>query len=115
MATLTKSFPVIKERNCTASLVLDRRTQRHNATEFPLSLRFTIDRKFFYHPVGGSYSEKKFSDICNATKSSSEKYKEQRMWRETIVPKYKNWFIPELRWQVYILVYCCPLKLFFLI
>ena len=90
MATLTKSFPVIKERNCTASLVLDRRTQRHNATEFPLSLRFTIDRKFFYHPVGGSYSEKKFSDICNATKSSSEKYKEQRMWRETNVPKYKN-------------------------
>lgn len=90
MATLTKSFPVIKERNCTASLVLDRRTQRHNATEFPLSLRFTIDRKFFYYPVGGSYSEKKFSDICNATKSSSEKYKEQRMWRETIVPKYKN-------------------------
>ena len=77
---LTKSLPVIKERNCTASLVLDRRTQRRNATEFPLSMRFTIDRKLFYHPVGGSYTEKQFSDICNATKSASDKYKEQRMW-----------------------------------
>lgn len=62
----TKSLLVIKERNCTASLVLDRRTQRRNAMEFPLSLRFTIDRKFFYHTVGGSYTEKQFSDICNA-------------------------------------------------
>ena len=90
MPTLTKSLPVIKERNCTVSLVLDRRTQRHNITEYPLSLRFTIDRKFFYHTVGGSYTEKKFSDICNSTKSSSENYKEQRMWRDSIVPKYKT-------------------------
>ena len=87
---LTKSLPVIKERNCTASLVLDRRTQRRNATEFPLSMRFTIDRKLFYHPVGGSYTEKQFSDICNATKSASDKYKEQRMWKDSIVPKYKT-------------------------
>ena len=87
---LTKSFPVIKERNCTASLVLDRRTQRKNATVFPLAIRFTVDRKFFYHAVGSSYTEKQFSDICNASKSTSEKYKEQRMWRETIVPKYKE-------------------------
>ena len=43
---LTKSLPVIKERNCTVSLVLDRRTQRRNVTEFPLAMRFTIDRKF---------------------------------------------------------------------
>ena len=87
---LTKSLPVIKERNCTASLVLDRRTQRRNATEFPLAMRFTIDRKFFYHVVGSSYTEKQFSDICNATKSSSDNYREQRMWRETIVLKYKD-------------------------
>ena len=68
---LTKSLPVIKERNCNASLVLDRRTQRRNVKEFPLAMRFTIDRKFFYHVVGSSYTEKQFSDICNATKSSS--------------------------------------------
>ena len=87
---LTKSLPVIKERNCSASLVLDCRTQRKNATEFPLAMRFTIERKFFYCVVGSTYIEKQFSDICNATKSASENYREQRMWRETIVPKYKN-------------------------
>lgn len=87
---LTKSLPVIKERNCSVSLVLDCRTQRKNATEFPLAMRFTIDRKFFYYVVGSTYTEKQFSDICNATKSASENYREQRMWRETIVPKYKT-------------------------
>ena len=54
---LTKSLPVIKERNCNASLVLDTRTNRKNVSEYPLAIRFTVDRKFFYHQVGGSYSE----------------------------------------------------------
>ena len=57
---LTKSLPVIKERNCNASLVLDTRTNRKNVSEYPLAIRFTVDRKFFYHQVGGSYSEKRF-------------------------------------------------------
>ena len=70
---LTKSLPVIKERNCSVSLVLDCRTQRKNATEFPLAIRFTIDRKFFYHQVGGSYSEKRFSDICTAPVAMANK------------------------------------------
>lgn len=87
---LTKSLPVIKERNCNVSFVLDSRTQRRNATEFPLSLRFTIDRKFFYIAVGGTYSERHFSDICNANKSSSVNYKEQKKWREDFLPKYKT-------------------------
>ena len=90
---LTKSLPVIKERNCNASLVLDTRTNRKNVSEYPLAIRFTVDRKFFYHQVGGSYSEKRFSDICTATKSSSENYKEQKMWREEIVPKYKEMLV----------------------
>ena len=73
MEKLTKSMPLFKERNCSVSIVLDSRTRRKNAYEFPLSLRFTIDRKFFYLTVGSSFSEKKFSDICNATKCKSEK------------------------------------------
>lgn len=93
MVKLTKSLPIIKERNCSASLVLDTRTNRKNVSEYPLAIRFTVDRKFFYHHVGGSYSEKRFSDICNATKSSSENYKEQKMWREEIVPKYKKMLV----------------------
>ncbi len=79
---LTKSLPIIKERNCNASLVLDTRTNRKNVSEYPLAIRFTVDRKFFYHQVGVSYSEKHFSGICTATKSSLENYKEQKMWRE---------------------------------
>ena len=93
MVKLTKSLLVIKERNCSASLVLDTRSNRKNVGEYPLAIRFTVDCKFFYHPVGGSYSEKRFSDICNATKSSSDNYKEQKMWREEIVPKYKDMLV----------------------
>lgn len=89
MEKLTKSMPLFKERNCSVSIVLDSRTRRKNAYEFPLSLRFTIDRKFFYLTVGSSFSEKKFSDICNATKCKSENYKLQKEWKDTFVPKYK--------------------------
>ena len=73
MEKLTKSLSLFKERNCSVSVVLDSRTRRKNACEFPLSLRFTIDRKFFYLTVGSSFTERKFSDICNATKCKSEK------------------------------------------
>ena len=62
MEKLTKSMSLFKERNCSVSIVLDSRTRRKNAYEFPLSLRFTIDRKFFYLTVGSSFTEKKFSD-----------------------------------------------------
>lgn len=90
MEKLTKSMSLFKERNCSVSIVLDSRTRRKNAYEFPLSLRFTIDRKFFYLTVGSSFTEKKFSDICNATKCKSENYKLQKEWKNTFVPKYKD-------------------------
>ena len=69
MEKLTKSMSLFKERNCSVSIVLDSRTRRKNAYKFPLSLRFTVDRKFFYFTVGSSFTERKFSDICNAVKS----------------------------------------------
>ena len=90
MAQLTKSLPIIKERNCNASLVLDTRTNRKNANEYPLAIRFTVDRKIFYHSVGSSYSEKRFSDICNASKSNSENYRIQKEWKDTYIPKFKT-------------------------
>ena len=90
MEKLTKSLSLFKERNCSVSIVLDARTRRKNACEFPLSLRFTIDRKFFYFTVGSSFTGKKFSDICNATKCKSENYKLQKEWKDTIAPKYKE-------------------------
>lgn len=90
MEKLTKSLSLFKERNCSVSVVLDSRTRRKNACEFPLSLRFTIDRKFFYLTVGSSFTERKFSDICNATKCKSENYKLQKEWKDSFVPKYKE-------------------------
>lgn len=89
MAKLTKSLSIFKERTCSVSMVLDTRTNKKNVTEYPLSIRFTIDRKFFYYPVGGSFSEKRFSDICNASKSNSENYRIQREWKDTYIPKFK--------------------------
>ena len=90
MEKLTKSLPLFKERNCSVSIVLDSRTRRRNACEFPLSLRFTIERKCFYLTVGSSFTEKKFSDICNAAKCKSENYRIQKEWKDTFVPKYKE-------------------------
>ena len=65
MEKLTKSLPLFKERGCTVSLALDIRTNRRKSSEYPLSVRFTLERKAFYYPVGGSYTAKEFSDICN--------------------------------------------------
>jgi site-specific recombinase XerD len=93
MEKLIKSFYLFKERNCTTSLALDTRTNRQKSKEYPLAIRFTIDRKSFYFAVGGTFSEKKFSDICKAMRSSSENYHIQKMWLETYVPKY----LPVLR------------------
>lgn len=90
MVKLTKSMPIVKERTCTASMVLDMRTNRKNVSEFPLAVRFTIDRKLFYYQVGGFYTEKKFSDICNASKSASDNYRIQKEWRDTFATKYKD-------------------------
>ncbi len=95
MNKLTKSFSIIKERNCTVSMVLDSRTNRKGATEFPLALRFTVDRKFFYYLVSGTYTEKKFSEICNAMRSTSENFKTQQEWRKTYGEKYKT-FLQQL-------------------
>lgn len=85
MEKLTKSMSLFKERNCSVSIVLDSRTRRKNAYEFPLSLRFTIDRKFFYLTVGSSLL-RKVSDICNATKCKSENYKLQRNGKIPLLP-----------------------------
>lgn len=74
---LQTSFFGFKERQCTMSLIVDRRYIRKGATEFPLTARFTVDRQAYYYPVGGSYTVAEFSDICVAQKSGSKKYQEK--------------------------------------
>ena len=83
MTKLTKSLSIFKERTCSVSMVLDTRTNKKNVIEYPLSIRFTINRKFFYYPVGGSYSEKRFSDIwVTWTKSRMIPSAERALLRE---------------------------------
>ena len=47
MEKLTKSLPLFKERGCTVSLALDIRTNRRKSSEYPLSVRFTLERRAF--------------------------------------------------------------------
>lgn len=60
MEKLTKSLPLFKERGCTVSLALDIRTNRRTSSEYPLSVRFTLERRAFYCPVGGLTQQKSF-------------------------------------------------------
>ncbi len=85
---LTTSLTGFKERNCTMAIVLDIRSNRKNVTEYPLCARFTIERKTYYYPLGGSYTKVDFSEICNIQKSRSAKYEEKRVWLNYI-EKYK--------------------------
>lgn len=79
-----------KERNCSFTLTLDKRTNRKDCVSYPLSVRFTVDRKLFYVHVGSSYSEQEFSDIVSLSPHGrSDKLKLQRQWKD-IVMKYKE-------------------------
>lgn len=81
---LTTSFGGFVERNCTACLCLDIRSNRKDVTKYPFCIRFIIDRRSFYYKLGGNYSKADFSEIANTQKSRSEKYEEKKAWKEHI-------------------------------
>lgn len=81
---ITTSFGGFAERNCTAAICLDIRSNRKDVTKYPLCIRFIIDRKSYYHKLGGNYTKMDFSEIANTQKSRSDKYEEKKKWRETI-------------------------------
>ena len=89
---LTTSLNGFKERQCTMAIVLDIRSNRKDVTEYPVKARFTIDRRSYYYPIGGSYSKQDFSEICNVQKSKSPKYEEKKRLLET-VDKYKEMLV----------------------
>lgn len=89
---LTTSLTGFKERQCTMAIVLDIRSNRKDVTEYPVKARFTIDRRSYYYPIGGSYSKQDFSEICNVQKSKSPKYEEKKRLLET-VDKYKEMLV----------------------
>ena len=89
---LTTSLTGFKERQCTMAIVLDIRSNRKDVTEYPVKARFTIDRRSYYYPIGGSCSKQEFSEICNVQKSKSPKDEEKKRLLE-IVDKYKEMLI----------------------
>lgn len=89
---LTTSLTGFKERQCTMAIVLDIRSNRKDVTEYPVKARFTIDRRSYYYPIGGSCSKQEFSEICNVQKSKSPKYEEKKRLLE-IVEKYKEMLV----------------------
>ena len=89
MERLKSSAFTERERNCTFSLVLDKRTNRKDIITFPLAIRFTIERKSMYYPIGNSYTERDFSEISTVGKGKSPKYATQQEWRQ-IMLKYKK-------------------------
>lgn len=89
---LTTSLTGFKERQCTMAIVLDIRSNRKDMTEYPVKARFTIDRKSYYYPVGGSYTKEEFSEICNVQKSKSPKYDEKKRLLQ-LIDKYKKMLV----------------------
>ena len=89
---LTTSLTGFKERQCTMAIVLDIRSNRKDVTEYPVKARFTIGRRSYYYPIGGSCSKQEFSEICNVQKSKSPKYEEKKRLLE-IVDKYKEMLV----------------------
>lgn len=87
---LVTSFGTFSERKCTMALVLDKRTNRKNTAAYPLSARFTIDRKPYYYHVGGNFTPKEFSEISNAQKSKSPKYATKLIW-QSYIDKYQGY------------------------
>ena len=86
---LSTSIPGFTERRCSVSVVLDVRSNRKDIVTYPLCIRFTLDRKSFYYPIGGSYTKREFSEICESQKSKSSRYEIKKDCLE-VIQKYKT-------------------------
>ena len=67
---LSTSINGCTERKCSIAIVLDIRSNRKDITQYPLCVRFTIDRKSIYHPIGGSFSKKIFQTSVTCRKAN---------------------------------------------
>ena len=77
---LRASF-VFRDRNCTFTLTLDKRTNKKDITAYPLSVRFTINRRSIYHHIGGNYTPANFDKIRDA-KEDDQDWSVRQQWVE---------------------------------
>ena len=76
---------------CTFSLILDKRHPKVKKDTFPVAMRYTIDRKSWYHYIEGEYTERDFSRICtlNARSVRSDAY-EKKLEFDRLFDKYSG-------------------------
>lgn len=86
---LTKKLEGIYERHITLAVVLDVRMTKKYDEAFPVALRFSREGRSFYWQIGGAYTRKQFSDICNVTKKTTPLFAIKQQWKAEI-EKYAN-------------------------
>lgn len=59
------TYKTARYGDCTYSLILDKRHPKQNKDTFPVAMRYTIDRKSWYHCVAGEFTEEDFDKVCN--------------------------------------------------
>lgn len=85
------TFRTSRYGNCTFSLVLDKRHSKTGKDTYPVAMRYTIDRKTWYHYVEGEYTEEEFSKVCTLNSKSvrSDLYKKKIVF-DNLFNKYSN-------------------------
>lgn len=56
---------------CTYAMVLDHRHPKKGSKQYPVTMRFTIDRKSYVFRVEGECTEEEFDKICNLSNKSN--------------------------------------------
>ncbi len=88
---LQTTFRTMRYGACTFSLILDKRHPKVKKDTFPVAMRYTIDRKSWYHYIEGEYTERDFSRICtlNARSVRSDAY-EKKLEFDRLFDKYSG-------------------------
>lgn len=61
---LNSTYKTARYGACTYSLILDKRHPKANKDTYPVSMRYTIDRKSLYNCIAGELTEDEFDKIC---------------------------------------------------
>lgn len=86
--TRMKAALTYKDRNCTFSLTLDKRSNKKGNDTYPLSVRFTIGRKSIYHHIGTDYSQEEYEIIRDA--KEGDKQIEDRIHWDELMAQYEG-------------------------
>ena len=62
---LDSTYKSARFGNCTYALILDKRHPKKDRNTFPVTMRYTIDRKSWYNYVAGELTEEEFAKVCN--------------------------------------------------